>query len=283
LSAIVGSSLVLTMGWLAIRGRISEDSFEVQGGSWTDDQIAMAYAPFVHEADRANAEKNDRIRSKRLLSLARKWDDAVKRGVLRPLKPTSFEDDCTQGVRGQILRSKSLIVSSLLEDAERLAKHRISDATDEVLLAVRLSESQKYGDLSLISVSGDEEALELKFLRTHTVAMPPRTRSQVKAQIADLVHHEGMLTVAEQASTGRFYDYQRRFRGAIHPAEIWQNAMIGRRILAEGKTPTTLRAVQRNYIKDQDSAALEYLLKLKLATRIEDECVSDARTLLAKA
>ncbi len=281
--ATVGASLLLTVSWIAIRARARDDPFEFQTGSWADDEVALAYTPFVHEAEMAKLEKDDRIKSKRLLKLAHEWDDAMSRGVLRPIKPTCFEDDCADGARGQILRSKSVIVSSLLQDAQRTARRHIGRATDEVLLAVRLSESQKYGDTSLIYSCANEERLELRFLRNHFADMSPSTRNRVKVHMDVLVGNQEKLTEVARTSDARFYAYQRRVRGKIYPGEIWQNAMIGRRITAEGKTPKTLRVVQSNYVNDQDYAALAYLLELKLATRNEQDCVADAQKVLARA
>jgi hypothetical protein len=273
----------LFCGWLAFNSRIYKDSFEVQCGTQDQDARVFAYEPYVSEESLLLESNHHSVERARVLSLACRWDDAVHRGQLQPLSPVSFEDNCTEGVRGDIFRAKSQIVSYLLDDAGRLInKHCTCDAVDEVLLAVRLSQSLKYGDLDSISATSVEERDELSFLSSRASLMCEKSRKDVLDEMTNLSHEHTMMLATTQATSARFYDYQERFRGNVGVSEIRQTAMLERRMREEGRVPKTLNMVRKNYLSDNDDAGLEYLCSLKLAWRSEDDIQRRANGLVQR-
>ena len=274
---------IFLCGGLALYSRAYKDPFEVQCGTKEQDEVVLRYAPYVREEHLLLSCPKGKLERKQVLSLARRWDDAVRQGDLQPIRPVSFEDDPANGVRGNIFRCKSALVSYLMDDAERQSKtHRECEAAEEVLIAFRLTESLKYGDLESVGVTAVEENQELAFFSAHAHLICDRSQRQVRDAMQGLLAKNDSLAVLTEQSTNQFYDFQRRFRGHLGASEIRETAMLGQRIRSEGKDPHTLRMVRKNYLGDNDDAGLQYLCSLRFAWRMELETKKKARTLLER-
>jgi hypothetical protein len=260
--------------------RVYQDPFEFQAGTGEQDFAVLAYEPFVRQ-ERLIFGVNGRVQRERALHLARQWDLAAARGELKPLHPVGFEDSCSIGVRGGIRRSLSSLVTYLLCDAELLTKRRrISEATDQALLALRLLESMKYGDFDSISSAAADERQVLNFLARHKGRMGAKNKDKVRRELVNMTNRRRQLLATTQAANVRFYDYKSRAKSTMNISEIRQTAMIGRRMRAEGRSPRTLALVRKNYIGADDHAGLEHLFDLRTSWRAEEETRSRALKLL---
>jgi hypothetical protein len=266
---------ILFVSWLGFQSRFKDDSYNVPCGTPVEDSQVLAYAPYVREV-RLTLELNRLSADRRkVLSLARSWDREFTKGRLLPLRQVSFEDAPTEGVRGEITRSRAELVSYLLEDADRLAaKKNYCDATNEVLLAMRLSESLKYSDFPSVNIANVEEKRELEFLTSNNAALCEKSRGQIATQLEAITRSHYYLLSATSVAKANLSEYEQRMGVSLSPAELQQTAMLSSRIQSDGSHDRILEMVRKHYLDADDDAGIEYLADLRLAWRSETETQS---------
>lgn len=274
---------IFLCGWLALHARTYQDPFEVQAGTKEQDAVVYAYEPIVREAHLTFKAHTGEFDRERLLNLAAIWESAAARGELRPLTPISFEDSPTEGIRGEVLHCKNKVVNFLMDDAKDLAHSgRTREAAKETLMAIRLSESMKYGDFNSIGGAAGEEQREVALLSSFVSRLSRSSRREVQRELQVISNRHGDMIAVTQESTARLYDYQRRISRPVGVSEIRQTSMLSRRIRAEGKSAGTLQLVRKNCLEARDEATLDHLSSLKFAWACERDAQRKIEVLLRK-
>lgn len=257
-------------GLLAAYTRGHTDNFERPCATPVYDMQMLAYGPYVKAVKqtlRGDASKDRNA----ILALAKDWDEAVKQDKLVPVTPVSFEDSIEEGARGSILRAKARLVSALEADAAELAHEgQVKEAADETLLAMRLSESLKYGDFNTVYASSIEEKKQSDFLRRLMPQMDDSTKSAVRAQLSQVAARGGELDDLTRASRVQYYDWMMRMsKQAVTIEDVHQTSFVTKRIVSDPESRDTLQYIKSAITEKAQDTGPEYLTELRLAWKAE--------------
>lgn len=265
--ALIACPLALT-GFMAVYTRNHEDNHEVPCASPAYDMQVLAYAPYVKAVKQLHGDTSNRAS---MLALARSWDKAVSEDTLVPLTPVSFEDSVDEGARGSILRAKASLVSMLDDDAHVLAHQgQVKEAADETLLAMRLSESLKYGDFTTVYAATLEEKKQTEFLRHTTPLMDAATKAAVRAQLTQVAARQDELNDLTRESRVQYYDWMMRMtKQPVTIEDVHQTAYVSKRIVSDPSSRDTLQLLRSELTTKAADTGPEYLTELRLAWKAE--------------
>src|SRR5579885_2392248 len=176
---------VLFSAYVATSGRAQPDDDLAPSGTPAQDEQVFAYAPYVKATDQLL--QTSHVKRDQLLAVANKWDKAVQNNTLNPILNVSFEDNMEEGARAEIFQANSRLTGALIDDAQQqAAANNTKLATQDALLAMRLTESLKYSDFHSVFAGCAQEGLEMAFLRELAPEMDPATKAEVRAQLAQM-------------------------------------------------------------------------------------------------
>ena len=257
---------LLFAGYAAIYSRSYQDPFETPAGTPAQDCLALDYSPLV-KATRDLTANGDNVDRTHLLAIAQTWDQEVKAGQLSPIRAISFEDSPEVGARGSILRSKSFLVSGLLNDAKsQMLAGNVGVAVDETLLGMRLSESLKYSDFQSVYTASIEEKRATDFLERHVAEMDKDMKARVRSQLGAVSSNFTKLDSLTSDSRIQFYDYMARMtHEAVSIEDVHRTALLTKRITADPMSRETIRLSHSSLFDSPTDDSPEYLTELRLA------------------
>lgn len=256
--------------FVAIYSRHYDDQFQVPTSTPQQEEQVLAYAPFVKE-ERLVIDKPDlSIDRNQLLKVACDWEQGIKSGTLQALPKVSFEDSIQQGVRGQILHSDSMLISSLFEDAQVLAAEgQVNRAAEEVMLGVKLSEGLKYSDFNTVFLSDVVEKRAADFLRKYQDGMSSATKDEAKQVFANVISNSKNLGVLTRESRVQYYDWTSRITQS--PISLDHEHLVATLTDRITSNPSSRNALfyTETSVMDSDDNSPVYLSELRMAWRAE--------------
>ena len=258
--------------FVAIKARSAQDSFQIPSGTPAQDAQVLAYVPFVEQTQQLTSGEDFRSTNRmKLLALCSQWDQAVRKDVLGPVFPVSFEDTPEEGARASIMRSKSQLVSFLLADAERLFKSgQSAQAVSESLLAMRLSESLKYSDFTNVFLAANEQKRAVALLENNADGLKPADKRQVANQFRQIMASSGDLEAMTKYTRIQYYDWLKRtHQDEISIEDVHRMALVTERIATDPTSKETLRYIRTAIVESPDEDGPEYLSQLRMAYSTE--------------
>lgn len=254
--------------------------FQVPCGTPAQDAQILSYAPELTAGRRLFSHSVFQVDRRSLLKLAEQWDDDIRAGKLRPLTPVSLEDSPQEGERGAIMRMESQVVAHLLMDANRLAANgNLEEATSEVLIAARLSESLKYSDFSTVYQAGQEERSEIDFLNTHCRTLSPDLRAAIRTECVAIFANRVRLKEITRLARDQFYDWKERMADPCTPGGI----RVGLLLCQQIRDGQDSRGSIRNILNLSDEGETAYIYEYRLAWRSEQRTEAAVSAALTRA
>ena len=267
---LVGCPLLFS-GFVALYSRHYMDGYQVRTSTAQQEARVLAYAPFVRDQQTLFSKSAYGVDHKNLLALANRWVAAADNGTLQPLEKVSFDDSLQQGVRGQIFRSESAIVSALYDDAANIAANGHSDeAAKEVLTAVKLSESLKYSDFNSVFLSSVEERRAANFFARNSNDLSRDTKQQAREVFGKVTSNFANLDALTKQSRALYYEWAGRInKNPVSLEDVQRTAMITNEIALNPASPKALFYVRHSILDSQEDYNPVYLSELRMAWRSE--------------
>lgn len=279
---LVACPLIFSL-FVGIYSRSQSDRFVVPTSTSQQEARTLAYAPYLQEQKKLFAKSNYQIDRQQLLKVAKDWERGIDDGTLQPLAKVSFEDSLQQGVRYQILRGNSMIVSALFDDAQRLMlEDHANMAADETLLGVKLAESVKYSDLNTVFLGAEEERVASGLLASNWSALDKSHKAAVHATFGKVVADFSNLDGLTHRSRKQYYDWlMRTGDGTLSIEDVRRTAMVTNQIAAN-PTGRKAFALMRSGVVDGagEDDCPEFLSELRMAWHAERTNQQESKSLL---
>lgn len=262
---------LLFSGTVALYSRHYTDGYQVHTSTPLQEDRVLAYAPLIHEQYRIFSKSNSSVDRTKLLALANKWADEARDGKLQPLEKVSFDDSLQQGVRGQIFRTESAIVSALFDDADQLAANgQVDQAVREVLLGVKLSESVKYSDFNSVFLASEQEMRASSFVRRNKDGLSRDTKQQAKEVFNQVAANFANLDAMTKQSRAQYYEWAARIsNNPVSLEDVQRIAMVTNQIASNPGSAKSIFYVRTSIVDSQEDNSPEYLSELRMAWRAE--------------
>lgn len=181
-------SPVILIGAVCAQSRFYQDSFQPVYDTMTQEANISAYVEPVKLArvQFARSTSPDTTRS-----VARAWLAGQANGTLRPLLPSSADDNLRSPIKAQIYTACDSIVQRLLilGDEER-SNGQFVPATRDHVLALKTCEILKYSDSVAVSVLAARQRGLLIQIELDSAALPLKSRSQLRAELVSLKNQQ---------------------------------------------------------------------------------------------
>jgi hypothetical protein len=131
---------------LGVHARSLSDNFNFVANDPGRERAVLAYVPYLKKSDGfVDWTQNQSFEEAR--RVAKIWIEGAEQGKLKPLTPVAFEDTSSEGAKSEIFQVSSRIVTRLLQGVTRsIAAKNYHEATEDVVLAVRLANVLKHSD-----------------------------------------------------------------------------------------------------------------------------------------
>lgn len=270
--------------FVALYSRNYQDRYQVPTSTPQQESAVLAYAPYVRDANLLFSKSNYYIDRKQMLQVAGNWQKADESGALQPLQKVSFEDSIQQGVRGQIMHSKSMLVSALFEDAKTLeSSGQANQAAREVLLGVKLSQGLKYSDFNSVFLSDEEQRRAAAFLERNAKDLNSQTKQDAKDLFAKVLRDSSNLDAMTRESRVQYYDWASRItQSPISLDQARLTAMLTDRITSNPDGPRALHYTQSSIMDSEEDDSPVYLSELRMAWKAEASNKQAAKALVSQ-
>ncbi len=275
---------VLFSAFVALYSRNYQDRYQVPSSTPQQESTVLAYAPYIRQTNQLFSKNAYSINRTEMLQVAGNWEKADESGILQPLPKVSFEDSIQQGVRGQIIHSKSMLVSALYEDARDLESNgRPNQAAQEVLLGVNLSQGLKYSDFNSVFLSDVEQRRAASFLERNATKLDGQTKQNAKALFAKILGNSRELEALTRESRIQYYDWTSRItQSPISVDQARLTAMLTDRITSNPNSPRALHYTQSSILDSDEDTSPVYLSELRMAWKAEASNKQAAQALVSQ-
>ncbi len=144
--AMIAMPAILLIG-LGIKTHVEYDSFEFAAATPKLNSQILAYKDVVAATQKMSDPFARDLDPRFVRSLARLWVTGQKSGRLVALEPVSYDDNCRDGLKGEIMQANQRLSTSLnyISGLELEKKQYAASALD-AMLAMKVVDTLKYSD-----------------------------------------------------------------------------------------------------------------------------------------
>jgi len=193
-ACLVGVTLPFVLyAYIGILGRTQVLVFETpEYGPAIADRI-YAYGPYLRAIDETRLGDPAGYED-RLLDVADRWVQAREQGELTDIFPATIHDESDLGVRGEINRSRNMLVDALERQAEiNWEAGKTDRAMRATIAALHVAEVGKYADFSTATRTSMMQRQIVREAANHLHRLTDEERAYLARGIQDLPHGDASM------------------------------------------------------------------------------------------
>jgi hypothetical protein len=273
---------VIFLAGLAVHARTYTDQYQPQEQTPLEQAAITAFVPVLKETKPVLSRRGGKGSDEDLRNVADLWISSAEQGRLGPLYPVSLDDSPSEGVKGQIFSTKSLLVGRLLALSRREAQAGKADmAATDALRAVWVAQVLKFSCYDSVHACATEQRRALELILDASPSLSENTYAMLAGELHELKTKQRPMNMIASLARRHLIESVSRVGDEPLAIEAGRQFVAMRRVLETNPDKISFRdAARRTLLAGTETPAPNLVTDARLGYLSQSDFSSTLETVL---